>query len=40
MAGCCSSDDIDREALVGAYRRVLWIVIAINATMFVVELTG
>ena len=27
-------------ATVGVYRRVLWIVIAINATMFVVELTG
>ena len=39
MAGCCSHE-IDREAAVGIYRRILWIVIAINATMFVVELTG
>ncbi|NQU56933.1 MAG: cation transporter [Rhodospirillales bacterium] len=39
MAGCCSHD-VDREALVGTYRRVLWIVIAINATMFFVEMAG
>jgi cation diffusion facilitator family transporter len=38
MAGCCHGPD-DKEAI-GAYRRVLWIVIAINGIMFFVEMTG
>jgi cation diffusion facilitator family transporter len=37
---CSCHCETDNSAAVGAYRRVLWIVIAINATMFVVELTG
>lgn len=36
---CCNHCEIDAAA-VGAYRRVLWVVIAINATMFVVEMAG
>ncbi len=39
MAAGCSCD-VDHEAAVGTYRRVLWIVIAINITMFVIELAG
>ncbi|MCG8508005.1 MAG: cation diffusion facilitator family transporter [Rhodospirillales bacterium] len=38
MAGCCNHT-LDQQSI-GKYRRVLWIVIAINATMFVVEMTG
>lgn len=37
---CSCHCDAAPAAAVGAYRRVLWIVIAINATMFVVEMTG
>lgn len=38
MAGCCNHS-LDQQAI-GIYRRVLWIVIVINATMFIVEMTG
>jgi len=37
---CACHCETDNSAAVGAYRRVLWIVIAINAVMFVVEMTG
>lgn len=37
---CSCHCEVDNSAAVGAYRRVLWIVIAINAVMFVVEMTG
>ena len=37
MAGCCDHD-VGFDGQNAAYRRVLWVVIAINAVMFVVEL--
>ena len=39
MACSCQCES-DYAAVVGAYRRVLWVVIAINATMFFVEMAG
>jgi Co/Zn/Cd efflux system component len=36
MSGCCHTDVIFDGASV-AYKRVLWLIIALNATMFVVE---
>ena len=39
MSGCCGSETTF-EGLSDAYRRRLWIVIALNATMFVVEMTA
>lgn len=40
MAGCGCGDDIKFDGVSTAYRRVLWIVIAINAAMFVVEIVA
>lgn len=41
MAGCCEHDACAAPGPdTAAYRRVLWAVIAINAIMFVVEITG
>ncbi len=40
MAGCGCGDDIKFDGVSTAYRRVLWIVIAINAAMFVVEMVA
>lgn len=38
MAGCsCGSDNVKFEGLSPAYKRILWVVITINAVMFVVE---
>ncbi|MDA0341263.1 MAG: cation transporter [Proteobacteria bacterium] len=37
MAGCCGHDDVAFDGMSAAYRRVLWLVIAINAVMFIVE---
>jgi len=37
MAGCNCGDKIKFEGLSATYKRILWIVIAINASMFVVE---
>ncbi len=37
MAGCCDND-VAFDGQSASYRRVLWVVIAINAAMFVVEL--
>jgi len=37
--GCCDHD-VKFDGLTAAYKRVLWIVIAINATMFLVEMTA
>lgn len=37
MAGCCSEDDGHIAALRTRQRQVLWAVLALNATMFVVE---
>ena len=39
MSGSCCSD-VSFDGTSAAYKRVLWIVIAINATMFVVELAA
>lgn len=39
MSGCgCSSTTVKFEGLSKAYRRVLWLVIAVNAAMFAVEM--
>jgi Co/Zn/Cd efflux system component len=40
MSGCCASQDHGHgfEGLDPRYRRVLWLIIAINATLFVVEM--
>jgi Co/Zn/Cd efflux system component len=37
MAGCSCSDGVKFDGLSGAYKRTLWAVIAINASMFLVE---
>jgi len=37
MAGCNCGDKIKFEGLSATYKRILWIVITINASMFVVE---
>ncbi|WP_170400886.1 cation transporter [Ruegeria arenilitoris] len=39
MAGCCGSD-VKFDGMSNEYKRRLWIVIALNATMFVVEMTA
>jgi Co/Zn/Cd efflux system component len=40
MAGCGCSGDVKFDGLSNAYKRVLWAVIAINAAMFLVEMTA
>jgi Co/Zn/Cd efflux system component len=40
MAGCGCGDEIRFDGLSAAYKRVLWVVIAINGSMFLVELTA
>ena len=40
MAGCGCGDEIRFDGLSAAYKRILWIVIAINGIMFLVELTA
>ncbi|MES1933395.1 cation diffusion facilitator family transporter [Salinisphaera shabanensis T35B1] len=40
MAGCCSEDDVHLQAMRDGQRRVLWIVLALNAVMFVGEFTA
>ena len=39
MSGCCGSD-VTFDGMSDAYKRRLWIVIALNATMFVVEMAA
>ncbi len=39
MAGCCG-DDVKFDGMSNEYKRRLWIVIALNATMFLVEMTA
>ena len=39
MGGCCGND-VSFDGLSDAYKRRLWIVIALNATMFVVEMAA
>lgn len=38
MSGCCENQSFDGSS--PAYRRALWAVIAINAIMFVVEMSA
>lgn len=38
MAGCGCDDDVKFDGLSAAYKRALWAVIVINATMFLVEM--
>jgi len=38
MAGCSCSDGIKFDSLSAGYKRALWAVIAVNATMFLVEM--
>lgn len=40
MAGCGCSGDVKFDGLSNAYKRALWAVIAINAAMFLVEMTA
>ena len=40
MSGCCSCQPPPFDGASLAYRRVLWVVIAINAVMFVVEISA
>lgn len=40
MAGCSCSNNVQFDGMSKAYRRVLWAVIAINASMFVIEMTA
>ena len=37
MAGCSCGSEVKFDGLSASYKRVLWVVIAINASMFVVE---
>jgi Co/Zn/Cd efflux system component len=37
MTGCCGHGGADFDGMSPAYRRILWLVIAINAAMFGVE---
>jgi Co/Zn/Cd efflux system component len=38
MAGCCNHCDDDYDAIRPAFRRVLWIALAVNLAMFAVEI--
>ena len=40
MAGCCSEDDAHLQKMRESQKRVLWIVLALNAVMFVGEFTA
>lgn len=40
MAGCGCDDEFRFDGLSASYKRILWVVIAINASMFLVELTA
>lgn len=40
MAGCCQGTEPKFDGASTGFRRTLWAVIAINATMFVVEMSG
>lgn len=37
MSGCCETSACESETLAGRQRRTLWVVLAINAAMFVIE---
>jgi cation diffusion facilitator family transporter len=40
MANCCEAKSCEIEALRGSHGRVLWVVLTLNAVMFVVECTA
>lgn len=40
MAGCSCGSEVKFDGLSQAYKRVLWVVIAINAVMFLVEISA
>jgi Co/Zn/Cd efflux system component len=40
MAGCNCGSDLKFDGVSTGYKRILWLVIAINATMFVLEITA
>ncbi|MCB1750266.1 MAG: cation transporter [Gammaproteobacteria bacterium] len=40
MAGCNCGGGLEFEGLSAAYKRILWIVISINGTMFLIEIGG
>lgn len=40
MGACCNNDTPDFDGAAPGYRRALWVVIAINAVMFLVEMTA
>ena len=40
MAGKCCSHDLKFDGMSDTYKRILWVVIALNATMFVVEIVA
>lgn len=40
MAGCNCEDNVKFDGMTAAYKRILWVVIAINGIMFLVEMTA
>jgi len=40
MSGCCTTSCPSEKPISGRYRQILWLALAINAIMFVVELAG
>ncbi|MDF1847534.1 MAG: cation transporter [Parvibaculaceae bacterium] len=40
MAGCNCDDNVKFDGTTAAYKRILWVVIAINGIMFLVEMTA
>lgn len=40
MAGCSCEDNVKFDGMTAAYKRILWVVIAINGIMFLVEMTA
>lgn len=40
MAGCNCDDNVKFDGMTAAYKRILWVVIAINGIMFLVEMTA
>jgi len=40
VAGCSCEDNVKFDGMTAAYKRILWVVIAINGIMFLVEMTA
>ena len=40
MSGCACNNELKFTGLSDKFRRILWVIIAINATMFVIEMVG